>query len=122
MIKVSNALQGINFNLDTEGVETFIKAFESISDSQSFEIDKVIFTDKEGNTTFRKLLLKIEDDNTIKIKEKEIHLSLELEDVEYSFELFTKSKETGIFESPEWLQATNLSNKKNYYLYVFFVL
>lgn len=120
MIRVSYAIQGINFNLDIEGIETLIRALKKTTENQLFEIENVSFSDKEGNITFRKLCLNIGDDNTIKIKEKEIQLSLEFEDAEYSIELLTKSKNKRRFDSPEWLQATNLSNKKNYYMYVFF--
>jgi hypothetical protein len=121
MIIVSNAIQGINFNLDTEGVETLIGALKNTLENQLFEIENIAFSDKKGHSTFRKLSLKIADDNTIQLKEKEIHLSLEIEDIEYSIELFKKTTIKGFFDSPEWLQVTNYSSKKGYYIYVFLI-
>lgn len=119
MIRISTAVQGNNFHFDAEGLKVFVDAFKNLSAGKPREIGDIPFTDKEGTETLRKLRLDTGPRNTFKIGKREITLTIEPEDVEYSMELFENALDTETFRSPEWLQCVNLRNGKSWYLYVF---
>jgi len=119
MIRISTAVQGNNFHFNAEGVKAFVEAFKNLSAGRPREIGDIPFTDKEGTETLRRLLLNTGPRNTFKIGKREITLTIEPEDVEYSMELFENSSVTKTFRTTEWLQCVNLRNGKGWYLYVF---
>lgn len=98
------------------GLSTLMTALETVLESGESTIPELIFT-YAGEDRMLNLILDTTSDNCFKVRKHEIIVSIEREDIEDSLLRFEAEKNfTELY--PEWIQAVNLANKKNTYIYV----
>ena len=106
----------LKFTFTGSGLTTLMTALETVLVTGECTIPDLPFMYADEERTLN-LILKIKDHNCFKVSRDEINLSLEREDIQDSLEQFRTRKENTLL-FPEWIQAVNLANKKNTYIYV----